>query len=71
MEIRRLRGWLARLFSLFNRKQREREFAEELESHLAFHTEFRIILDSMEPQNVQIAPEIIQAITREAAARGL
>ena len=25
----------------------------------------------MEPQNVQIAPEIIQAITREAAARGL
>jgi len=42
-----------------------------LASHLAFHTEFRIILDSMEPQNVQIAPEIIQAITREAAARGL
>jgi predicted permease len=39
MEIRQLRGWLARLFSLFNRKQREREFAEELESHLAMHIE--------------------------------
>jgi hypothetical protein len=25
----------------------------------------------MEPQNIQIAPEIIQAITREATARGL
>jgi putative ABC transport system permease protein len=39
MEIRQLRGWLARIFSLFNRKQREHEFAEELESHLAMHIE--------------------------------
>src|SRR6266545_2078162 len=39
MNIRQLRGWLMRLFGLFNRKRREREFAEELESHLAFHIE--------------------------------
>jgi predicted permease len=39
MEMRQLRGWLVRLFGLFQRKQREREFAEELESHLAFHIE--------------------------------
>ncbi|NOT59602.1 MAG: ABC transporter permease [Acidobacteria bacterium] len=37
--MRQLRGWLVRLFGLFSRKQREREFAEELESHLAFHIE--------------------------------
>src|SRR5262245_8750173 len=39
MEIRKLRGRLARLFSLFNRGRREHEFAEELESHLAMHIE--------------------------------
>jgi predicted permease len=39
MEMRTLRGWLLRLFGLFHRQQREREFAEELESHLAFHIE--------------------------------
>jgi putative ABC transport system permease protein len=39
MEIRHLRGWLARLFGMVNRKRREREFAEELESHLALHIE--------------------------------
>lgn len=33
--------------------------------------EFRIILNCMEPQNVQIAPEIIQAIIAQATARGL
>src|SRR5262245_60761254 len=37
MYVRQLRGWLVRLFGLFHRKEREREFAEELESHLAFH----------------------------------
>jgi hypothetical protein len=37
MEIRTLRGWLLRLCDLFTRQQREREFAEELESHLALH----------------------------------
>jgi predicted permease len=35
--LRQLRGWLMRLFGLFNRQRREREFAEELESHLALH----------------------------------
>lgn len=39
MHIRQLRGWLVRLFGIFRRKQREREFAEELESHLALHIE--------------------------------
>ncbi|MEP7339762.1 MAG: ABC transporter permease [Acidobacteriota bacterium] len=39
MHMRQLRGWLVRLFGLFHRKLREREFAEELESHLAFHIE--------------------------------
>src|ERR1044072_9320690 len=37
MDIRQLRGWLVRLFGLIHRTRREREFAEELESHLAFH----------------------------------
>ncbi|MEP7339079.1 MAG: permease prefix domain 1-containing protein, partial [Acidobacteriota bacterium] len=35
--MRELRGWLVRLFGLFHRRQREQEFADELESHLAFH----------------------------------
>ena len=39
MHIRQLRGWLMRLFGWFHRARREREFAEELESHLAFHIE--------------------------------
>src|SRR5499426_1638159 len=37
--FREMRGWLARLFGLYNRQRREREFAEELESHLAMHVE--------------------------------
>jgi putative ABC transport system permease protein len=39
IHLRQLRGWLVRLFGLFDHKQREREFAEELESHLAMHIE--------------------------------
>src|SRR5262249_8207547 len=39
MNVRKIRGWLARLFGLLNRARREREFAEELESHLALHIE--------------------------------
>jgi putative ABC transport system permease protein len=39
MHIRQLRGWLVRLCGLFHSKRREREFAEELESHLALHIE--------------------------------
>jgi putative ABC transport system permease protein len=39
MNIRQLRGWLARFFGLFYRARREREFAEELEGHLAMHME--------------------------------
>ena len=39
MHIRQLRGYVMRLFGLFDRGRREREFAEELESHLALHIE--------------------------------
>jgi len=39
MHLRQLRGSLLRLFGLFHRRRREREFAEELESHLALHIE--------------------------------
>jgi len=39
MRFREIRGWLLRLFGLFHHKRREREFAEELESHLALHIE--------------------------------
>src|SRR5262245_47505214 len=39
MHVRQLRGRLIRIFNMFNRKRREREFAEELESHLAMHIE--------------------------------
>ena len=39
MDIRQIRGWLRRLFGLFHGAQREREFAAELESHLAPHIE--------------------------------
>jgi len=39
IRLRQLRGWVARLCGLFQRARREREFAEELESHLALHIE--------------------------------
>ena len=39
MNVRQIRGWLMRLFGSFHRNRREREFAEELESHLAMHIE--------------------------------
>ncbi len=39
MHLQQIRGWLVRLFGLFHRARREREFAEEMESHLAFHIE--------------------------------
>jgi predicted permease len=34
-----LRAWIARLAGMFSRKQRESEFADELESHLQMHIE--------------------------------
>lgn len=39
MHFREIRGWIMRFFGLFQRKRHEREFAEELESHLVMHTE--------------------------------
>ncbi len=37
--MRRLRAWFLRLGGLFNKEQRDRELAEELESHLQMHIE--------------------------------
>jgi predicted permease len=37
--VRRARAWLLRLLAPFTRARREREFAEELQSHLAMHIE--------------------------------
>ena len=37
--MRRLRAWLVRLTGLFTKRRRERELAEELESHLQMHIE--------------------------------
>ncbi len=39
MRLRELCGWLVRLFGIFHRKRREREFAAGLDSHLAMHIE--------------------------------
>ncbi len=37
--MRRLRAWILRLAGLFNKERRERELADELESHLQMHIE--------------------------------
>jgi predicted permease len=42
MHIRQLRSWVVRLVGMFNREKRDREFAEELESHLQMHIEDNI-----------------------------
>ena len=34
-----LRAWCLRMAGMFGRQRRERELAEELESHLQFHIE--------------------------------
>jgi hypothetical protein len=39
MSLREIRGWLRRSLGLFDRTKRDREFAEELESHLEMHIE--------------------------------
>src|SRR5262249_47770302 len=39
IRLRQLQSWVVRLCGLFQRARREREFAEELESHLAMHIE--------------------------------
>src|SRR3712207_2419367 len=39
MRIRHLRAWLVRLAGVAGREERERELAEELESHLQMHVE--------------------------------
>jgi predicted permease len=42
MHIRQLRAWLVRLAGIFGRDARQRELAEELESHLQMHIEDNI-----------------------------
>ena len=37
--MRQMRAWLVRIGGLFGRSRRDREFAEELKSHLQLHTE--------------------------------
>src|SRR5947199_10818932 len=37
--MRRLRAWFLRLAGLFNKERRDRELAEEIESHLQMHIE--------------------------------
>ena len=37
--MRQARAWLVRVWGLFGRNRRDREFAEELESHLQLHIE--------------------------------
>jgi len=37
--MRRLRAWFLRLAGLLNKQRRERELADELESHLQLHIE--------------------------------
>ena len=39
MNVRQIRDWMARFFGMLNCGRREREFAEELESHLAMRIE--------------------------------
>ena len=39
MRVRQIRGWFVRLAGVFSQARREREFAEELESHLQMHIE--------------------------------
>jgi putative ABC transport system permease protein len=41
--MRTLRAWLARLGGLFNKQRRDRELADELESHLRFHIEDNLV----------------------------
>jgi hypothetical protein len=52
MHLRQLRGWLIRLLGLFHRRRREREFAAELESHLALHIEDNLRA-GMSPEEAQ------------------
>jgi len=42
MRIRQLRAWLVRLGGLFRQEKRDRELAEELESHIQMHVEDNI-----------------------------
>jgi len=52
MRLRQIRAFLVRLFGLFQRARREREFTEELESQLALHIEDNIRV-GMSPEEAQ------------------
>ena len=52
--MRRLRAWFSRLGGLFNNERRERELADELESHLQMHIEDNLRRD-MTPEDRQAA----------------
>lgn len=50
--MRQLRAWLLRFKGLFLKDARDREFAEELESHLQMHIDDNI-LAGMSPQEAR------------------
>jgi predicted permease len=52
MTLRRLRAWVVRLGGLFNKERRDRELAEELESHLLMQTEDNLRL-GMSPEEAR------------------
>jgi macrolide transport system ATP-binding/permease protein len=47
--MKTLRSWIARLFGSFKQNKKDREFAEEMESHLAMHIEDNLRL-GMSPE---------------------
>jgi predicted permease len=67
MYVRQIRSWLVRLFGMFHRKRREREFAEELESHLDLHIEdnLRVGMSLEEARRVAIIKLGGVTLTRE------
>ena len=52
MGARQVRGWLARLAGLFGHKARERELAEELESHLQMHID-DLVRSGIDPEEAR------------------
>ena len=50
--MNRLRGWIVRFGGLFNKRHKDREFEEEIESHLQMHTEDNLRL-GMTPEEAR------------------
>src|SRR5437773_9920024 len=50
--MRKLRGWIFRLRGLFNKRRKDRELDEEIESHLQMHIEDNLRL-GMTPEEAR------------------